>query len=445
MLRLVYIFLQFVILLIIISWVIQYSKPVSFSFRDVIVTTSTSVLLISLIIIIIISLLIQRFIFFIKQSKQKYKFYRERSKYEKGHNSFVQGMTALVNKDFKKAIYEAKNTDKYLKDKSLGLLLTSETLKIEKKFDQLNNVYEAMLKNSNMNLLGLRGLMEQNIRAQDYHHAFVYGEKLFHLNPKIDKLYETLVSIIGKTNNWQKLIYLSDQSFKYKIINKQTHAENKAIAFFEIAQIKHKSDGQESIKLMEKALTLKDNFTPFIFFYVNLLINENSLTRAKKILKKTWSTFPHPNLKQSIKNLAKALKISYLELAKYVCSSKSDHYDTIILLTEAYIEEKNWESARYQIQTLLEHKPSKEVCMLMAKIEEGENGDPQKISSWMSRSNSGNIGKIWICHISGLSQIQWTSLSKAGYFNTLEWKYPNNIAAIQEQEYEISSINYIDN
>ena len=53
-----------------------------------------------------------------------------------------------------------------------------------------------MIKNPDMNLLGLRGLMEQNLRAQDYHHAFVYGEKLFHLNPRIDKLYETLVNII---------------------------------------------------------------------------------------------------------------------------------------------------------------------------------------------------------------------------------------------------------
>ena len=43
-----------------------------------------------------------------------------------------------------------------------------------------------MLKNNNMNLLGLRGLMEHNLRAQDFHNAFIYGEKLFNLNPKIE-------------------------------------------------------------------------------------------------------------------------------------------------------------------------------------------------------------------------------------------------------------------
>ena len=444
MLRFLYIFFQFLILLIIVSWAIQYSKSVSFVFRDITITTSTSVLIISLLIVIIICLLVQRFIFFLKQSKQKYKFYRERLVFDKGHNAFVQGMVALANRDFKKVIFESKNANKYLKDKSLSLLLTSETMKIEKKFDQLNDIYEEMLNSPNMKLLGLRGLMEQNLRAQDYHHAFLYGEKLFHLNPKIDKLYETLINIIGKTNNWQKLIYLSNQSLKYKIIDKKTYVENKSIAYFEIAKIKHKSFEQESIGLMEKALRLKENFAPFVNFYIQLLINANRLEKAKKVLKKTWSAFPHPHLKQHIQVLAKALKISYLELAKHIISNAKDNYETHILLAECYIEKQNWEDARNQIKYLLDHKPPKEICLLMAKIEESDSGDPQKINAWISRSNFGKLSKIWICHISGRSQIQWTSVSKDGYFNSLEWKYPNNISGLEGSGFEINSIDYID-
>ena len=62
----------------------------------------------------------------------------------------------------------------------------------------------------------------------------------------------------------------------------------------------------------------------------------------------------------------------------------------------------------------------------MSKIEEGETGDPQKINAWISRSNLGKLSKIWVCQISNISQIQWTSVSKGGYFNTLEWRYTNN-------------------
>ena len=71
MLRLLYIFFQFIILLIIASWAIQNSKPVSFVFRDITILTSTSVLIIGLLAFVIICLLLQRFMFFLKQSKQK--------------------------------------------------------------------------------------------------------------------------------------------------------------------------------------------------------------------------------------------------------------------------------------------------------------------------------------------------------------------------------------
>ena len=80
----------------------------------------------------------------------------------------------------------------------------------------------------------------------------------------------------------------------------------------------------------------------------------------------------------------------------------------------------------------------------MAKIEEGYSGDSHKINAWISRSNLGKLSKIWVCHISGISQTNWTSVSKAGYFNSLEWKYPINISSLEGSGFEINPIEYID-
>ncbi len=44
-----------------------------------------------------------------------------------------------------------------------------------------------MIKSKKTETLGYRGLMEQNLKNQDYHHAFLYGEKLFSINPNIEK------------------------------------------------------------------------------------------------------------------------------------------------------------------------------------------------------------------------------------------------------------------
>ena len=45
-----------------------------------------------------------------------------------------------------------------------------------------------------------------------------YIEKLFNLNPKIEKLYDTLVNIIAKTKNWNQLTVISDKAYSYNII-----------------------------------------------------------------------------------------------------------------------------------------------------------------------------------------------------------------------------------
>ena len=81
----------------------------------------------------------------------------------------------------------------------------------------------------------------------------------------------------------------------------------------------------------------------------------------------------------------------------------------------------------------------------MSKIEEGDSNDPQKINAWISRSNFGDLNKIWICRISNISQEKWTSVSDSGYFNSLEWKQPTGISKLQSSNIETNIINYINN
>ena len=176
MIKLFLVFIQLIIIILVASLIINYSYPVSVTFDEIILSTSTSFLLFFLILIVFSVIFTQRILYFFKYRIFKFKFNSQKNNYEKGYKAFTQGMVALANKDYKKAIKENYKVSKYIADKSLNLLLKSETLKIEKKFDELETVYEEMLKNHNTKILGLRGLMKQYLYAQDYHHAFIYGE-----------------------------------------------------------------------------------------------------------------------------------------------------------------------------------------------------------------------------------------------------------------------------
>ena len=435
MFRILSITIQTSIILILVLAVFNNSFIISFEIKDFIYSVSSTYIFIPLLIFFVLIFLLQTFYFKTKFSFSKFIAIKKLQNKEKGYNAFVSGMIALANKDYKRAILESKKISNHLDDNpSLALLLKSEIFKVEKKYDELSAVYENMSKNKHTENLGYRGMMEQYLRAQDYHHAFIYGERLFNNNPFIEKIYDTLVSIIAKTNNWQQLLIISDRAFSKKIIDKKVYEENKSIGFFEIAKIKQLSEIEESLKYMQKALKLRKNFPPYIKLYINLLIQNKNYNLAKKSIKKAWNELPHAEYKESILSLAAHLEIEMSELVKYIAGNSYKNEESIILMVEAFVESKKWDDARNQIKDLLDVRPKKEVCLLMAKIEEGDSSDVQKINAWTQRAKDGAANNIWICTISKKSQQTWSSVSEAGYFNSLEWRQPIMLDSLEIYE-----------
>jgi len=185
---------------------------------------------------------------------------------------------------------------------------------------------------------------------------------------------------------------------------------------------------------MQKALKLRKNFPPYIKLYINLLIQNKNYNLAKKFIKKAWNELPHVEYKESILSLAAHFEIEMLELVRYIAGASYKSEETIILMVEAFIESKKWDDARNQIKDLLDVRPKKEVCLLMAKIEEGDSGDAQKINAWIQRAKNGVANNIWICTISKKSQQTWSSVSEAGYFNSLEWRQPMMLDSLEIYE-----------
>ena len=110
-------------------------------------------------------------------------------------------MIAISNKDNRNAIKAHKKMTTYLKMTHHCPLLKSEVFKIERKYDELVKIYEKMITSKKTEVLGYRGLNGAKFKKSGLSPCFFYGEKLFNLNPNIEKLYETLTYITAKTRN----------------------------------------------------------------------------------------------------------------------------------------------------------------------------------------------------------------------------------------------------
>ena len=423
--KLIFFIFQILIIFGLVSFILSNNFIISFDIREYQYSFSSNLFFATIGMLLIILYLVQYIFFKTRFTFQKYLFLNKYKRLQKGYNYFADAMIAIANKDHKLAISSNNKMDNYLKDNpGLSLLLKSEVLKIEKKYDQLMNVYEEMIKKKNTETLGYRGLMEQNLKKQDLHHAFIYGEKLFSLNPQIEKLYETLVQIVSKTKNWNQLVLISDKAYSKRVIKESIASENKSIAYYEIAKIKMHSDRKDSLKFIQKAMNLKRSFPPYIKLYLEILLLSNNLIEIKKIIKKFWVEKPSSALRNVFTEVLKDNNLDNIDFIEYIIDKNISNSESKKLLVDFAIYLNQWSIARNNIKGLIGTNPSREICLFMADIELGEFNDIQKSESWKLRAQNAELEYLWICNTTNMFQKNWTALSESGYFNSLEWRRP---------------------
>ncbi len=417
--------LQLLLLIIALTFIFTNPFTVSLDIGNLKYSFSSNLFVVVFISFIFLLYLVLYLFFRSRLSLGKYLLKNKYNKIERGYLHFVDAMIAIANKDNKTALKSHKKMVSYLKDDpSLSLLLKSEVLKIEKKFPELNNVYEDMIKSKKTETLGYRGLMEQNLRDQDYHHAFLYGEKLFSINPNIEKLYDTLIFIAAKTKNWNQIILLSDKAFANKLITKNDLNENKSIGFYEIAKIKFDSDIKDALKNILKALELKKNFAPYVKLHLEIIANLNDNKNLKKLIKKYWSLNPSFLIRSIITKILNDNDLTDIIFINEIIKNNATEDESKKLLIYFAIKNLKWNIARENIAGMIGANPSKEVCYFMSDIELGENNEKQKSDAWIMRAENAKLENSWICRITNQSQEEWSSLSNSGNYNSLVWSSP---------------------
>ena len=417
--------LQLLLLIIALTFIFTNPFIVSLDIGNLKYSFSSNLFAVIFISFIFLLYLVFYLFFRSRLSIGKYFLKNKYNKIEKGYLHFVDAMIAVANKDNKTALKSHKKMVSYLKDDpSLSLLLKSEVLKIEKKFPELNNIYEDMIKSKKTETLGYRGLMEQNLRNQDYHHAFLYGEKLFSINPNIEKLYDTLIFIAAKTKNWNQIILLSDKAFSNKIISKNDLNENKSIGFYEIAKIKFDSNIKDALKNILKAIELKKNFAPYVKLHLEITVALNDKRNLKKLIKKYWSSNPSSLLRSIIIKILNDNDLTDIKFINEIIKNNAGEEESKKLLIYFAIKNLKWDIARENVIGMIGSNPSKDICYFMSDIELGENNDKQKSDAWIMRAENAKLENSWICRITNQSQEEWSSLSNSGNYNSLVWSSP---------------------
>ena len=143
-----------------------------------------------------------------------------------------------------------------------------------------------------------------------------------------------------------------------------------------------------------------------------------------KSLKKYWKNNPSSSLRIIISSFLKRNNLDDIAYIKSLIKNNSNEIESRKLMLDFAIHNSLWSLARENVTGLVSNNPDREFCEFMSQLEFGEHNDKQKSDAWLLRSQNSNLSKLWVCQISNIAQLKWSSVSNSGHFNSLEWMHP---------------------
>jgi HemY protein len=180
------------------------------------------------------------------------------------------------------------------------------------------------------------------------------------------------------------------------------------------------------LSLAAEARAATEDLAPPAAHYARLLLEERRARRAIRAVERAWRTAPHPELAQvygAIHDGEASLDRvkSFERLAAQNPTARESH----VAVAEAALDAQLWGEARRHLERAVEGAPTTRLCLLMARLEEAERGEPGAGREWLDRAVAAPPDPRYLCASCGGESLEWRSLCpRCGAFDALSWRAP---------------------
>jgi HemY protein len=153
-----------------------------------------------------------------------------------------------------------------------------------------------------------------------------------------------------------------------------------------------------------------------------LLVRNGEMRRAMRVLESGWRASPHPDIAEAYAAARPGDSVrDRLKRVRRLAEFHPNHLEGAIAIARAAIDARDWVSARAALQPYLQAEATERVCLLMAEIEEGENGDQGRARTWLRRAVVAGRDPVWTAD--GRVFEAWAPVSPvSGRLDAFEWK-----------------------
>jgi HemY protein len=374
-----------------------------------------------------------------------------------GYRALTQGMVAVAAGDPQEARRYARRADALLADPPLTLLLSAQTAQLEGDETAAKKFFTVMLERPETEFLGLRGLLNQAMRAGDQATALRLTERAMTLRPNTPWVVESRFELEAQEGRWQAAGETLAQAAKRRIIPRERARHHRGVILYELSRAAvANGDRRRGMDLAAQARGLVPDLAAPAAHYARLLLDQQRSGQAAKAIERAWRTAPHPELAQIYGTVhAGEGALGRVKRFERLAGQNPGARESHIALAAAALAAQLWGEARRHLEYALAAPapplmtakggnsaptrsppasvgrdggfagPTPRLCLLMARLEEAEHGPGEAMRSWLDRAVSVMPDPRYICTSCGGESLEWESrCPHCGRFDTLLWRTP---------------------
>lgn len=378
-----------------------------------------------------------------------------------GYRALTQGMVAVAAGDAQEAQRCARRADALLADPPLTLLLSAQAAQLEGDETAAKKFFTAMLDRPEMEFLGLRGLLNQALRAGDRATALRLTQRAATLRPDTAWVVESRFDLEVRAGRWEAAQETLAQAAKRRIIVPERARHHRGVILHELSiAALAAGDRRRGINFAAQARSLNPDLAALAAHYARQLLQDHRPAPAARAIETAWRTAPHPQLAQLYGKIHGGEDpLARVKGFERLTAQNPDARESFLTLAEAALNAQLWgEARRYLERALTAPAPptitrransfpptaaqrgngasagpigaTPRLCVLMARLEEEANNSAAGMREWLDRAVTAMPDPRYVCATCGGETLEWRSLCPhCASFDNLAWRTPASAAS----------------
>jgi HemY protein len=244
-------------------------------------------------------------------------------------------------------------------------------------------------------------------------------------------LADSVLVLQARAGDWTAALDTLGAAARQRPLPGERVRHHRGVVLYELSRAAERRDqAKRAAALAAKAQALAPDLAPIACHHARLLLGLGRRRAAAKAVERAWRNAPHPALARLYLDIQpEAAPLARAAVLQRLAARNPDAAESHLAIAEAALAAQLWGEARRHLTVAAAAAPpagpSRRLCLLMARLEEGETGNAAAARQWLDRAIGAPGDPRYECSRCGSESALWQPLcGECGGFDTLLWRSP---------------------